>query len=92
MVRTHPESGREALYVNEGFVTRVVGMDEVESEALLRDLFQHSTRDDFVYRHKWQVGDVIFWDNRCTMHCATNYDTSHARRMHRTTIQGDAPY
>ncbi|MDP6390265.1 MAG: TauD/TfdA family dioxygenase [Alphaproteobacteria bacterium] len=92
IVRTHPESGRQTLYVNEGFVTQVVGMDEEESEALLLDLFQHSTRDEFVYRHEWQVGDVIFWDNRCTMHCATEYDTSHARRMHRTTIQGDAPY
>jgi len=92
MVRTHPETGRKALFVNEGFTIGVQGMEDAEARALLDELHAHATQQRFIYRHRWHPGDVVFWDNRCTMHCATDYDQRHARRMHRTTIQGDAPF
>ena len=91
IVRTHPESGRKALFVNEGFTVRVEGMDEAAGKALLDELNAHATQDRFIYRHRWRVGDVVFWDNRVTMHKATDYDRSHVRRLHRTTVQGDVP-
>lgn len=93
MVRTHPLTGRKALYVNPGFTTGIVGMPEEESRPILEFLFRHSTRPEFIYRHKWRVRDMIFWDNRCTMHYAlADYDFSVRRHMHRTTIAGDEPY
>jgi taurine dioxygenase len=92
IVRTHPETGRKALYINAGFTRAVIGVDEAEGKALLDELNAHATQDRFIYRHKWRAGDAVFWDNRCTMHRATEYDLSHDRQMHRTTIQGDIPY
>lgn len=92
-VRTHPVTGRKALYVNPGFTTGFVGMLPEESQPLLEFLFRHSTKPEFIYRHRWNVHDLIFWDNRCTMHYALNdYDNSVRRHMHRTTIAGDQPY
>ena len=91
IVRTHPENGRKALFINEGFTVRVEGMDEDEGKALLDELNTHATQDRFIYAHDWSVGDVVFWDNRVTMHKATEYDRQYARRMHRTTVQGDVP-
>lgn len=90
-VRTHPETGRKALFVNEGFTIGVVGMPKDESAALLEKLFRHSVQPAHIYRHRWQAGDLVMWDNRCTMHRATEYDLRHDRAMHRTTIQGDRP-
>ena len=92
VVRTHPESGRRALFVNEGFTLRIDGMSDTQSAALLNELYAHATQPRHIYRHQWRVGDVVFWDNRVTMHKATYYDRRHARRMHRTTVQGDAPF
>jgi taurine dioxygenase len=93
MIRTHPASGRKALYVNPGFTKGIVGMPKEESQPILEMLFAHSTRPEFIYRHKWKFNDLIFWDNRCTMHYAlADYDFSVRRHMHRTTIAGDAPY
>ena len=62
-----------------------------EGKSLLDELNEHATQDRFIYAHDWSVGDVVFWDNRVTMHKATEYDRRYARRMHRTTVQGDAP-
>jgi taurine dioxygenase len=93
VIRTHPVTGRKALYVNPGFTKGIVGMPKEESQPILEMLFAHSTRPEFIYRHKWKVNDLIFWDNRCTMHYAlADYDFSVRRHMHRTTIAGDAPY
>lgn len=92
MLRTHPVTGRKALYVNPGFTKGIVGMPREESQPILEMLFAHSTRPEFIYRHKWKVNDLIFWDNRCTMHYAlSDYDFSVRRHMHRTTIAGDVP-
>ena len=90
-VRTHPQSGRKALFVNEGFTIGIAGMAKDESAALLEKLFHHSVHSAHVYRHRWQAGDLVMWDNRCTMHRATEYDLRHDRAMHRTTVQGDRP-
>jgi taurine dioxygenase len=93
MIRTHPVTQRKALYVNPGFTTGIVGMPRDESQPILDFLFRHATRAEFIYRHKWRVNDMIFWDNRCTMHYAlADYDFSVRRHMHRTTVAGDAPY
>ena len=93
IIRTHPVTQRKALYVNPGFTTGIVGMPREESQPILDFLFKHSTRAEFVYRHKWRVNDLVFWDNRCTMHYAlADYDFSVRRHMHRTTVAGDAPY
>ena len=91
IVRRHPENGRKALFINEGFTVRVEDMDENDGKSLLSELNEHATSDRFIYAHKWSVGDVVFWDNRVTMHKATEYDSQYARRMHRTTVQGDIP-
>ena len=91
IARTNPETGRKALYVNEGFTLGIEGMAADECRALLDELHTHATKPDFIYAHHWRIGDLVFWDNRATMHCATAYDTRYARTMHRTTVQGDIP-
>ncbi len=91
VVRTHPETGRKALFVNEGFTVGIVGLAPRESDVLLKHLFRHSVQPEHIYRHRWRAGDLVMWDNRCTMHRATEYDLRHARAMHRTTIQGSRP-
>lgn len=92
VVRTHPETGRKALFVNEGFTSRIVGWDTGPSDALLAQLFKHSTEERFTYRHHWSDHDLVFWDNRCTQHMALGCPPHLRRHMHRTTIQGDTPY
>ena len=91
IVRTHPETGRRALFVNEGFTVAIADLPEAEGRALLEKLFNHSVQPEHIYRHRWHARDLVMWDNRCTMHCATEYDLRYARAMHRTTIQGDRP-
>lgn len=92
VVRTHPVSGKSALFVNEGFTTRIVDLKQKESDALLSFLFAHITKPEFQVRWRWQEHDVAIWDNRVTQHYA-NADYLPARRiMHRATILGDKPY
>lgn len=92
IVRTHPENGRKALFVSEGFTTHIVGLPEDESQAILAELYAHSVRPEGVYRHKWQENDMVFWDNRSLIHLAGGTPDHLRRRLHRTTIQGDAPF
>ena len=92
VLRTHPETGRIALYVNEYYTSRINEVTETESEALLKILHHHSQLPDFQIRHRWQAGDVAFWDNRCTQHYASNdYGAAH-RLMNRVTLVGEKPY
>lgn len=91
VARVHPETGRKALYVTDSATTHFVGMTEEESRPILEFLFRHSVRDEFTYRHRWRVGDLLMWDNRCTLHRAL-MDYSHEtdrRHMLRTTILGE---
>ena len=91
VVRVHPETGRKALFVSEGFTTHIVGLAAADSDALLAQLFAASVGDGLVYTHKWRPHDVVMWDNRRLMHHATPYDTGHIRHMHRTTVIGERP-
>lgn len=91
VVRTHDESGRKALFVNPNFTKYVVGMPSNESEALLFRIFSHFVRPEFTYRHKWNVDDLVLWDNRSVMHYAIA-DYSERRIMHRIVVQGNVPY
>jgi taurine dioxygenase len=92
VVRIHPETGRRALFVSEHFTTRIVGLPEDESRALLDVLFEHSTRPEHIYRHQWQPRDMVFWDNRSLMHLAAGCPEDQRRKLYRTTIEGDAPF
>jgi len=92
VVRTHPETGRKALFVSEHFTTRIVGLPQEESDALLAELFAHSVKPEFVYRHRWAPHDLVFWDNRSLMHLAAGTPDHLRRRLNRTTIVGDTPF
>lgn len=92
VVRVHPETGRRALFVSEHFTTRIVGLPDDESRALLEELFAHSVRPEHLYVHRWQPHDLVFWDNRSLMHLATGCPPDQRRKLYRTTIEGDAPY
>ncbi len=92
VVRTHPETRRKGLFVNENFTTHILDIPEDESRQILAELFTHSARPEFIYRHQWQPHDLVFWDNRALIHLATGCPNHLRRRMHRTTIQGDAPF
>ena len=92
VVRTHPETGRKALFVSEHFTTRILGLPEADSRALLDELFALSTRPEHVYRHAWQPHDMVFWDNRSVMHLAAGTPDHLRRKLYRTTIEGDVPY
>lgn len=91
VVRTHPETGRRALFVSEHFTTRIAGLPEDESRDLLAQLCAHSVKPEHIYRHAWQEHDLVFWDNRSLLHLAAGCPESLRRVMYRTTIEGDLP-
>ena len=92
VVRTHPETGRKALFVNPRFTVAIENMDDAEAQPLLDELFAHQRKREFMYRHKWRLGDVVFWDNRCTIHLACGgIKAPGIRHLHRTSIAGDVP-
>jgi alpha-ketoglutarate-dependent taurine dioxygenase len=93
LVRTHPDTGREALYLG-NHSTHIRDLPAAESAALLRDLLGHATQPWFVYRHCWRVGDLVMWDNRCLLHRAVLDDDSgkYRRVMHRSLVKGTVPY
>ena len=92
VIRTHPVSGRKALYVNRGFTTRIVQLKRPESDALLQLLYRHIEVPEFQCRFRWQVNSVAFWDNRCVQHHAMWDYYPQRRHGHRVTIQGDKPF
>lgn len=92
IARTHPVTGRKCIYAG-NHSHHVVGMDVNEGIKFLADLEAHATQDKFIYRHKWQVNDVLMWDNRSTMHCVMPYDAAREKRaVHRVVVKGDQPF
>lgn len=91
VVRTHPETGRRAVFVNGNYVSHIEGWTEEESAPVLQFLYDQVARPEHTYRHRWQQGDLVIWDNRCTQHAVVG-DTAGAERvLHRITIAGDTP-
>jgi len=91
VVRTHPETGRKALYVNVAHTARFKGLTDDESAPLLEYLFRHQVRPEFTCRFTWQTGSIALWDNRCVQHNPVNDYHGHRRLMHRITLAGERP-
>lgn len=91
VVRTHPETGKKALYVNYAHTTRFVGWTEEESAPLLNFLYAHQVKPEFTCRFSWQPGSIAFWDNRCVLHNPINDYHGYKRLLHRVTLKGDVP-
>jgi len=93
LIRTHPADGRKALWPSTGTVKEVIGLPGPEGLQLLDELVEFLTQDQFVYRHVWKAGDILVWDNRCTLHTGTLYDdTKYFRTMHRLWVRGEKPF
>ncbi|HEY4113956.1 MAG TPA: taurine dioxygenase [Rhizomicrobium sp.] len=92
VIRTHPETGEDSLFVNYGFTARIKGLRRKESDAILAMLFDHIQKPEFQVRWRWNDNAIAFWDNRITQHYAVNDYLPHRRLMHRATILGDRPY
>ncbi len=91
IVRTHPESGRQALYLGGKRHAWIIGMEPTESSALLDALWKHAVQERFVWAQEWRLGDMVMWDNRCVMHRRDAFDPASIRLMHRTAIEGERP-
>lgn len=92
IIRTHPETGRDALFLGRREYSYVNGLSVPESEALLNELWAHATRNEFSWHHVWSLGDLIIWDNRCVMHRRDPFDPNSRRVMFRTQVRGDKPF
>jgi taurine dioxygenase len=92
IIRTHPDTRRKALYVNRLMTWTVEGMDKKEGSALLEQLFAHIEQDQFIYAHKWRVGDLVLWDNRCTLHARTDFSDKERRMLRRNVVAGDRAF
>lgn len=92
IVRTHPETRRKALYVNRLMTWSVEGMDQTQGAALLDQLFDHIEQDQFIYAHHWRVGDLVMWDNRCTLHARTDFSNKERRLLRRNVVAGDPAF
>ena len=91
IVRTHPATGRKALYVNRLMTVAIEGLPDAEGDALLSALFDHQEQPQFVYEHVWRPHDLLMWDNRCTLHARTDFSAAERRLMRRLTILGEKP-
>jgi taurine dioxygenase len=91
VVRTHPATGRKALYVNRLMTVRIEGLPAPESDDLLAFLFAHQERREFIYEHVWRPRDLVMWDNRCTLHARTDFSADERRLLRRVTILGEKP-
>ena len=93
LLRTHPVTGKKALYLSPRFTVGIEGMNEAEADEILDMLFAHQVRPEFVYRHKWRDGDLVMWGNRCVIHRATGgFAYPEVRTMHRTVVAGNRPF
>ena len=92
LVVKHPESGRCALMLGRRQNSYILGLPVAESETLLDKIWEHAVQPQFIWHHDWQLGDVVMWDNRCTMHVRHEFDPSDRRIMHRTQVRSDGPY
>jgi len=94
LVRRHPADGRKTLWgMSTTTPNGIVDMPNPEGKNLIREMLEFATQDRFVYRHKWRAGDILAWDNRCTMHCGTPFDKSkYTRHVHRTWVRGEVPF
>jgi taurine dioxygenase len=92
LVRTHPDTGRKSLYIG-NHATGILGIPEAEGTAVLRDLLEHATQQQFVYAHRWRAGDLVMWDNRCLLHRLVLGDELYRYRrvMHRSVVSGTVP-
>lgn len=91
IIQTHPESGREVLYLGRRRNAYIMGMSVAESESLLDELWRHTEKEEHTWHHQWKVGDVLMWDNRCVMHRRDSFDAGERRIMHRTQIGNRPP-
>jgi taurine dioxygenase len=91
LVRTHPATGRKALYVNRLMTIAIEGLPEAESDDILNFLFEHQENPAFVYEHVWRVNDLLMWDNRCALHARTDFSNDERRLMRRVTVLGERP-
>lgn len=92
-VRTHPDTGRKSVYLLKEMVRTIDELDETSTRAMLKQIEDFMEQDQFIYAHKWQAGDLVIWDNRCTLHTATPYDSAKYRRtLYRTQVRGDHPF
>ena len=93
LIRTHPISGEKSLYINPNRIDHIAGFDDFESDKLLDELYEFSFQSKFQYSHSYQAGDLVIWDNRCTMHKAnSDYDLNQLRVMHRVMLEGEEVY
>lgn len=90
LVQTHPATGRKSLFIA-SHAARIEGMPVADAKLLLMDLMEHATRPEFVHVHRWRVGDLVVWDNRCTMHRGRSFDEDLPRDVRRTTVSDDSP-
>jgi taurine dioxygenase len=92
VVRTHEETGRKGLYVNRLMTDHIVGMSRAESGELLDYLFQQAEKPEFIYSHRWSVGELVMWDNRCTLHARTDFSPNTRRMLRRISVKGRRPF
>jgi taurine dioxygenase len=93
VARTHPVTRRKSLFLGGEVISHTVKDGRQDSRDLVVELLEHATQEKYIYQHKWRKGDMVFWDNRCTMHRAGQYDEgAHLREMHRTTLLGSRPF
>jgi taurine dioxygenase len=86
---THPDTGRKTLFVDRLMTTRIEGMDEAESDAILNQLYEIGERREFIFEHQWKLGDFLMWDNRCTIHARTDFPKEERRLLRRCTVEGE---
>ena len=93
LIRTHPMSNKKSVYINPNRIDHISGFNETDSDKLLEEIYEFSFQDKYQYRHTYEKGDLVIWDNRCTMHKAnSDYDVSHLRIMHRVMLEGEAVF